>query len=230
MHRQQNVSATNSLTTQAFLTRNYRIWYLNAGFNIFTDLLVALLPVRVIWTLQIALRQKVALLAILTIGWFVCVVSILRLHALIGLLTHVDDNTYYSAPAAYWSSIEMNLAIVCASLPALKPLVSKIVPGFSSTRESSGRYGNGHSNGTLGGSKHRSTLGVRSTAERTDEEEFELSRSESTTPYQVTNEEGGMFGKNIYVSRHFEQHFEQSSRISSSESQKDLVSERKDSH
>ncbi|KAG9195799.1 hypothetical protein G6011_00920 [Alternaria panax] len=211
---------------------NKTIWYVNASINIFTDLMVALLPVHVIWTLQIALRQRVALLAILTIGWFVCVVSILRLHALIALVEHPDDNTYYSAPAAYWSAIEMNLAIVCASLPALKPLIVKIIPGFSSTVQSARSYGNGYGTGTIGSSarKHQSVHGVRSTARHIDEDfELGLGRPGSTTPYQTSADEGGMFGKNIYVSRQFEQHFEQSSRISASESQKDLVPECKDS-
>ncbi|KAH6868840.1 hypothetical protein BKA58DRAFT_441265 [Alternaria rosae] len=201
---------------------NKTIWYVNASINIVTDLLVAFLPVRVIWTLQIAMRQKIALLTILTIGWFVCVVSILRLHALVVLVAHPDDNTYYSAPTAYWSAIEMNLAIVCASLPALKPLVVKIVPGFSSSLNASrAAYGNG--TGTGASTKQ---IGVRSTARRIDDD-YELGRPGSTTPYQTTSEEGGMYGKSIYVSRHFEQHFEQSSRISDSESQKDLVAEPK---
>lgn len=34
-----------------------------------TDLLVAALPIRPLWKLQIAMRQKIALLGILTIGW-----------------------------------------------------------------------------------------------------------------------------------------------------------------
>ncbi|KAL1795429.1 hypothetical protein ACET3X_005653 [Alternaria dauci] len=207
---------------------NRSIWYANASINILSDLVVAFLPVRVIWTLQIALRQRLALMTILTIGWFVCIVSILRLHALIPLLNNPDDSTYYSAPAAYWSNIEMNLAIVCASLPALKPLIIKIIPGFSSTVQSDRAYGNAYGNGTIGtgATKIRTVHGVRSTAQH-DEEELELglARASSTPPA----EEGGIFGKNIYVTRHFEQHFEESSRISDSESQKDLVTERKDS-
>ncbi|KAI4948319.1 hypothetical protein J4E91_005740 [Alternaria rosae] len=201
---------------------NKTIWYVNASINIVTDLLVAFLPVRVIWTLQIAMRQKIALLTILTIGWFVCVVSILRLHALVVLVAHPNDNTYYSAPTAYWSAIEMNLAIVCASLPALKPLVVKIIPGFSSSLNAS-RAAYGNDTGTGASTKQ---IGVRSTARRIDDD-YELGRPGSTTPYQTTSEEEGMYGKNIYVSRHFEQHFEQSSRVSDSESQKDLVAEPK---
>jgi hypothetical protein len=45
------------------------MYHANAGLNISTDLLVAVLPVRAIWKLQIAMRQKLALLFILTIGW-----------------------------------------------------------------------------------------------------------------------------------------------------------------
>jgi len=47
----------------------FRMYHANAGLNIITDLLVAVLPVKAIWKLQIQMRQKVALLFILTIGW-----------------------------------------------------------------------------------------------------------------------------------------------------------------
>jgi hypothetical protein len=50
------------------LTTN-SMYHANAALNITTDLLVAALPVRQIWKLQIAMRQKIALLAILTLGW-----------------------------------------------------------------------------------------------------------------------------------------------------------------
>jgi hypothetical protein len=41
---------------------------------------------------------------------------------------------FYSAPPLYWAAIEMNLAIVCACVPALKPLIVKVIPAFSSRR------------------------------------------------------------------------------------------------
>jgi hypothetical protein len=116
----------------------------------------------------------------------------------------------------------MNLAIVCASLPALKPLIVKIVPRFSSTGQSSRVYGNG----TGVGSKAGTGLGVKSTVNHT-EDEYELGLTDSTPPHQTSSEEGGMFGKNIYVSRHFEQLSEKSFRTSDSESQTELVAESK---
>jgi hypothetical protein len=45
---------------------------------------------------------------------------------------------FYSAPPIYWAAIEMNLAIVCACVPALKPLVVKLAPAFSSRRSGNG--------------------------------------------------------------------------------------------
>lgn len=75
----------------------------------------------------------------------VCIVSILRLNSLLVLAHNEQDAMFYSAPPIYWAAIEMNLAIVCACVPALKPLVVKFVPAFSSRRsgnDSSQRTGN----------------------------------------------------------------------------------------
>lgn len=183
-----------------------------------TDLLVAILPVRVIWGLQIPKRQKIALLCILTIGWFVCIVSILRLHALILLAAHPTDQSWYGSATAYWSSIEMNLAIVCASLPALKPLIVKVIPGFS-TRHSNRGYGSG---GLSGRYNKNSGLGSKATR-TTDDEDLELAgKSLSSTAYPATSGDS-VRGKNIYVTHNFEQHFEENGQASDSESQKDLV-------
>jgi hypothetical protein len=73
----------------------------------------------------------------------VCVVSILRVHSLTVLARNEKDAMFYSAPPVYWAAIEMNLAIVCACVPALKPLVVKVVPAFASRR--SGNNSSQHS-------------------------------------------------------------------------------------
>ncbi|KAH3965555.1 hypothetical protein HBI56_216270 [Parastagonospora nodorum] len=200
------------------------LWFLNAGMNIFTDLMVASLPVKAIWALQLPNRQKFALIGVLTIGWFVCLVSFLRLHALVVLSQHMDDRTYYSAATAYWSSIEMNLGIVCASLPALKPLIVRIIPAFS-TRHSSKGYGAGYSGRLSEG------YGLRSRATRhTNEGDAELPMGPmGGGPYSPRADQDG-HGKSIYVTQQVEHHYEKNNRSGSgsdididSESQKDLV-------
>jgi hypothetical protein len=181
--------------------------------------MVAILPVKALWGLQIPKRQKIALVGILTIGWFVCIVSILRLNALIVLSKHADDRTYYSAATAYWSAIEMNLGIVCASLPALKPLVVKIIPGFS-TRHSSRGYGTNLSGRMV------KTYGFGSGGTRgTEDDEVELATKTINANAYSSKTGQDALGKNIYVTQKVEQHFERNGQRSNSdtESQKDLV-------
>jgi hypothetical protein len=179
--------------------------------------MVAILPIKVIWRLQVPSRQKVALLGILTIGWFVCVVSILRLNALVILSKHPDDRTFYSAATAYWSAIEINLGIVCASLPALKPLVVKIIPGFS-TRHSSRGYGT-----ELSGGKGRSYgLGSKATHGTIDCDIELTSRTMKVNAFSSRCDQDDL-GKNIYITQHVEQHYETNGQSSDTESQKDLV-------
>ncbi|KAL5121516.1 hypothetical protein ACEQ8H_000588 [Pleosporales sp. CAS-2024a] len=201
------------------------LWFVNAGMNIFTDLVVAILPVKAIWKLQMPNRQKFVLIGILTVGWFVCLVSILRLHALVHMSHHMDDLTYYGATAAAWSSIEMNLGIVCASLPALKPLLIKLIPGFSS-RHSDRQYPSGY------GDRLSEGFGLRSRATRNDGEEAGIhlpSDAKKRDAYSSTPDLDNA-ARSIYITSQIEHHYEKNSRHGSgshvcldSESQKDLV-------
>ncbi|PSN66331.1 hypothetical protein BS50DRAFT_635470 [Corynespora cassiicola Philippines] len=109
-----------------------KLLYANAGINVTTDILIAILPIKFVWNLQVPRGQKAFLIFILSVGWIVCVVSLLRLQALIPMMENFQDISWYGAPAAYWSNIEMNLAIFCASAPALKPIVVRLIPRLSS--------------------------------------------------------------------------------------------------
>lgn len=183
--------------------------------------MVAVLPVRVIWGLQIEIRPKIALLCILTIGWFVCIISILRLHALVVLVHHPEDTTWYSAPSAYWSAIEMNLAIVCASLPALKPLMAKISPGFLS-HHTHGSSGRGRT--ALSDKIRHLSLGSRKTYNEVDDDLEYGNKSSVSKGQRSTSEEENIDLKNIYVSHSIEQNsIRKDEGTSDNDSQKDLV-------
>jgi hypothetical protein len=184
--------------------------------------MIAMLPVRSIWALQIPRQQKFALLVILTIGWFVCVVSILRLRALVVLAQHPEDSTWYSAPTAYWSAIEANLAIVCASLPALKPLIVRVIPAFSTRRGSS----RGYSSTSASNNSHRLHKFGRRDRQRIDDQvdvSGNTSHIEAVSSRSFEQDEG----RNILVTQHIEQHFEQTNDVqgqnSDGESQKEFV-------
>ncbi|KAF2750717.1 hypothetical protein M011DRAFT_474224 [Sporormia fimetaria CBS 119925] len=122
-----------------------KMYHANAGINIATDLIVAALPLQPMWNLRIPIRQKIAVIAILTLGWFVVIISILRLYFLVLVAEHPMDATWYSGPVAYWSALEINLAIVCASTPALKPLIVNILPKFGTRVQPSDNSASAHS-------------------------------------------------------------------------------------
>ncbi|KAF3912468.1 hypothetical protein ABW20_dc0104410 [Dactylellina cionopaga] len=108
------------------------LWFANAGVNIFTDFSIAILPLPVIVKLNMPKRQKIPLMLIFALGFFICIVSILRLRFLI-ILSKSMDPTWDQPATAYWSAIEMNISIVCACLPALKPLMSLVAPSVFGT-------------------------------------------------------------------------------------------------
>ncbi|KAF3902088.1 hypothetical protein ABW21_db0201828 [Orbilia brochopaga] len=130
----------NCIPVQAFWTGDptakciprEALWFANAGLNIFTDFSIALLPLPVIFKLNMPRRQKIPLMFIFALGFFICIVSILRLRFLI-ILSRSMDPTWDQPATAYWSAIEMNISIVCACLPALKPLVSLVAPSIFGT-------------------------------------------------------------------------------------------------
>ncbi|PBP17475.1 PTH11-like integral membrane protein [Diplocarpon rosae] len=108
------------------------IQFFNAGINILTDLLVLALPVKVVWGLQLPRRQKIGLMFVFGLGGFVCLVSILRLHAL-HVMTTSSNLTWDSAPVVTWSIVEGATGIICASLPAMRPFVSRLFPRLLSS-------------------------------------------------------------------------------------------------
>lgn len=170
--------------------------------------MVAVIPVRGIWSLQIPKHQKAALLGILTIGWFVCIVSGLRVYALNVFQKHQDDTTYHSAPTAYWSSIEANLAIVCASLPALKPLIVRVIPVFGTRYSTRGRG----STAASANSHRLHKLSSKGIWKSVEDKEKLTSDSSTTHAQSIASRpsESERLGRNIYVTKHFEQHVENS--------------------
>ena len=47
----------------------------------------------------------------------------------------MDDWSWYAVEATYWASIETNLAIVCASLPTLRPLLVYVYSRFGASQQ-----------------------------------------------------------------------------------------------
>ncbi|KAF9888835.1 hypothetical protein FE257_008204 [Aspergillus nanangensis] len=80
------------------------------------DVIILCMPLPVIYRLQMALSQKIAVVGILLLGSFVCVASICRILAL-QRNTQGADATWTMAPVFIWSCVEPFVGIICACLP-----------------------------------------------------------------------------------------------------------------
>ncbi|OAQ67640.1 hypothetical protein VFPPC_15712 [Pochonia chlamydosporia 170] len=107
-----------------------KFFYGNAIPTIATDLMMLALPVPYIWRLQLPRIQKVALGCVFLVGIFVTIVSIVRFYYLLSLDLTDPDVTWNFVAVGVWSIVEGNIAIVCACLPFLKPIINKISFGL----------------------------------------------------------------------------------------------------
>ncbi|ESZ95479.1 hypothetical protein SBOR_4133 [Sclerotinia borealis F-4128] len=105
------------------------MFYANAGLDIFQDLVIYVLPMRMLYQIQIPKRQKYALMVVFAVGGFVVVTGMIRLYYLQGAQAS-QDPSYDNVGGAVWSSIECNIGVVCASLPHLKPLFDRFFPSL----------------------------------------------------------------------------------------------------
>ncbi|KAL1869136.1 hypothetical protein Daus18300_005672 [Diaporthe australafricana] len=135
------------------------IWYIAAGINITTDFIVFLLPIPLINSLQLPMRQRFLLVMVFCLGFFTCIISIVRATKLQAVVS-AGDPSYYGAPGAIWSMVELNCAILCACLPTIRHLIGNMLPclGLRTVREASGYY----IKNRTAGSRRRSVFALRS--------------------------------------------------------------------
>ncbi|KAK8040783.1 hypothetical protein PG994_013790 [Apiospora phragmitis] len=101
-------------------------WWTATGFQAGTDVIIFLIPLPIIYKLRLPRRQKLGLVAVFAVGLFVCLISVLRI---VWIYRASDpDFTFAGKSISEWSCIELNTAIVCASLMVLKPLYHKLHP------------------------------------------------------------------------------------------------------
>ncbi|KAK5719515.1 hypothetical protein LTR15_008039 [Elasticomyces elasticus] len=126
-------------TLQGTCFSRLAVWFANAGFNIATDFITTALPLPMLRALHLPRHQKLALLVVFALGGVTCIISILRLPALYAI-SKATDVSYSNPLTALYSNLEVNIGILCCSIPPLKAFVATVCPGlFGDVRSGSPR-------------------------------------------------------------------------------------------
>ncbi|KAK3330757.1 hypothetical protein B0H66DRAFT_74012 [Apodospora peruviana] len=132
--------------------------YFLAGFNILNDFILLFLPMPFLKKLHVNPRVKAVLIGVFACGGFACIVAIIRLRSLyVNNSAPIEEQPLYGVDIALWSCLEINIAMICASVPSLKPLFIKIIPALNSSGDGSKPtnlkgYGYGYGRSGGGGS------------------------------------------------------------------------------
>lgn len=108
------------------------LWYFNSIMHILIDAALVILPLPVLGRLEIPRKQKRLLVGVFSLGFVAVVDAILRMRSLAEMIGS-EDLSYFNADLAAWSASEINLSLICACLPALRPVVSRMFPNVFGT-------------------------------------------------------------------------------------------------
>ncbi|KAL5378295.1 hypothetical protein DPSP01_009227 [Paraphaeosphaeria sporulosa] len=109
----------------------------NSSVNIATDLLFALLPIPIVWKLQVNVQTKLGLSFCMALGLLATATAIYKTP----MQYHFFDEMDFTGNGSWyyiWQQVEMNVGITAANLPTLKPLFARF---FTSLRTTLGSYG-----------------------------------------------------------------------------------------
>lgn len=116
----------------------------SAPVNIVTDLAILALPIPVLTGMRLPKRQKYILVFTFSLGVFVTIVDVVRIYYLQQAISSTPTTGTSSDPTAIfgdspefawnaslslmWSAVEVNVGMICACIPTLKPLIIKFLP------------------------------------------------------------------------------------------------------
>ncbi|KAI1364770.1 hypothetical protein F5Y08DRAFT_328499 [Xylaria arbuscula] len=119
-------AAFDKTITDKVCINNGHFWFANVGFSIASDIIILIMPMPLVYSLQIPRVQKAALFFVFALGVFVVITSCLRATTL--NLQAKSRDPLYDVASTMWTTIEMSVALICACLPQIRPLIVKLFP------------------------------------------------------------------------------------------------------
>ncbi|KAH7129284.1 hypothetical protein EDB81DRAFT_661477 [Dactylonectria macrodidyma] len=106
--------------------------WIRAAIEIAIDVAIISLPLPSVIKLQMNWKKKLQVILMFIVGFVITIVSILRLQSLIQF-SKTSNPTYDNSPAIYWSVLECDMFIICACMPAIRSVLSRLAPEFFGT-------------------------------------------------------------------------------------------------
>ncbi|KAH7242043.1 hypothetical protein BKA59DRAFT_479994 [Fusarium tricinctum] len=117
------------------------IGWANAAISVAMDIWMLAIPMWYLRRLKMHWKKKIGVAAMFIVGTFVTIVSIIRLQFLVGLGSS-HNITYDQTDISIWSTVEINIGIICASMPALRVILVRAFPALAGSSYDSSKYNN----------------------------------------------------------------------------------------
>lgn len=131
--------------------------------DVFADFLIMVLPLRLLWTLRISLKQKLGLALLFCLGSIVIAFAFFRLSQVTKATSNakLDPVTMADGPIilSLWTTIEASVAVIVANIPAFRSLLRS----HNSTQLSTSDRNKASVYPTLGSRTNTSKSGTRRT-------------------------------------------------------------------
>jgi hypothetical protein len=96
------------------------------------DLAILILPVPLVYKLNVSTRSKIAIFFMFSLGGFVLLTSCIRLRYIVQF-TVTQNPTWDYTDIMIWSGLEINISIIVTTLPSIRLLIKRYVPNIFRT-------------------------------------------------------------------------------------------------
>lgn len=118
--------------------------FTTATFSIAQDIVILMLPLPLLAKLDVAMKSKLEIMFMFSLGFFVTITSCARLRTMLSFGDSVNPTWDYSN-ALIWTGLEVAVSIIVTSLPAIRVLLSRCFPAaFGSPPGNDGRVARGY--------------------------------------------------------------------------------------
>lgn len=97
-----------------------KLWLFTAATNLFTDVLIMLLPIPTLLGLRVPMSKRLALIGIFSVGIMAIVASCVRMWVMALWSESPQNSAAFGADLLLWGQVETNSGIISASVPFLR--------------------------------------------------------------------------------------------------------------